>query len=124
MMNNKKLGNDFEREFEKFMRERGYWVHFCAPNASGSQPCDFIAMKGGDTWLIDCKTSAVKTFSIRRLEENQINAFERWFTCGNVLAGIAVKYKDEIYYVPYLYLKNLGKGKVELTEMYKAVDWL
>ena len=121
-MNNKKLGNDFEREFEKFMRERGYWVHFCAPNAAGAQPCDFIAVKDCDARLIDCKTSAAKTFSIRRLEDNQINAFERWQKCGNCCAGIAIKYKDEIYYVNYTVLKL--NGKITLNDTYKAEKWL
>lgn len=123
MTNNKKLGNDFEREFERFMSERGYWVHFCAPNAAGSQPCDFVAAKDGFTYLIDCKTSSTETFYIRRLEDNQINAFERWRSCGNIGAGLAIKYKNEIYYVPYSTFILEG-GKVRLEEKYKAEKWL
>lgn len=122
MMNNKKLGNDFEREFEWFMRERGYWVHFCVPNASGAQPCDFVAVKDDHAYLIDCKTSAVKVFSMRRLEDNQINAFERWNKCGNFGAGIAVKYKNDIYYIPYTLLKI--NGKITLDMFYKIERWL
>ena len=80
MTNVKKIGNDFEREFEKLMRDNGFWVHFCAPNSAGAQPADFVAARFGKAYLIDCKTCEKSRFSVSRLEENQINAFNKFLT--------------------------------------------
>ena len=104
-MNNKKLGNSFEREFCEYLANKGYWVHFIAPDARGAQPFDIIAVKGGEAYAYDCKTSVKPTISIDRLEENQKCAFDKWVACGNTVPRVAVKYKDDIYIVNYKLLK-------------------
>lgn len=104
-MNNKRLGTAFEREFCELMAARGWWVHFIAPAANGGQPFDVIAVKAGRAMAIDCKTSVKRMFSINRLEENQKMAFEKWKACGNEEPLVAVKYKGNIYLIPYSHLK-------------------
>lgn len=106
---NKKLGTSFEREFCKLLADNGFWVHFCTPSANGSQPCDIIAVKDEKAYLIDCKTCADKKIRLSRLEDNQVNAFEKWIKCGNsrYSAIVAVKHKDKVYCVPYAYLAVL-----------------
>lgn len=107
MVSNKKLGTDFENEFCDLLASRGYWVHFISPAPNGGQPFDIIAVKGGEAYAYDCKTSVTRRFSISRLEENQKLAFERWIRCGNNTPRIAVKFEDRIYIVSYSDLKAL-----------------
>lgn len=117
-MNNKKLGTEFEREVVRLLSQQGYWVHFINPNESGSQPFDIIASKDDKPIVLDCKTSAVKTFRIDRLEENQILAMERWFERGNNKAFVYIKYNEKVYAIPYLMLKGLGKIDLERNECF------
>ena len=103
-MNNKRLGNAFEREMVEMLAHEGYWVHFIAPDARGAQPFDIIAVKDGDAIAIDCKTCVADTFNISRLEDNQVLAFERWLACGNNDPIIAVKHTGHIYKISYAQL--------------------
>ena len=115
-MNNKKLGAAFERELCAWLAMRGYWVHFIAPDARGAQPFDIIAVRNGEAVAGDCKTSVKKVFSIMRLEQNQIMAFERWLNCGNKSPLVFVKYQDHVYYIPYEILKREGSMDIEYME--------
>jgi len=112
-MNNKRLGTAFENEFCEILKDKGWWVHFMSPSSSGSQPCDIVASKDNEPMLIDCKTSADKVFRISRLEDNQILAFEKFIKTGNKNCFIAVKYKEDIFLIPYRFLKNLEKIDLE-----------
>ena len=112
-MNNKRLGTQFENEFCELLNSCGFCVHFCTPTASGKQPCDVIAAKDGEAYLIDCKTSVDDIFRYTRLELNQILAFEKWLKNGNTKAFIAVKHNGNVYIVPYLKLKKKGKVKLD-----------
>ena len=97
-MNNKVLGNSFEKEYAKILRERGYWVTFLTPKKNiGSQPCDLIAIKDDEPILIDCKTCKTHLFPINRIEENQRQAFKRYSKCGNTKFILAIKYNNRIY---------------------------
>lgn len=105
-MNNKRLGNMFERRMCEILVDRGYWVHFMAPDARGAQPFDLIAVKDGKALAIDCKTSVTHRFSINRLEDNQIMAFRRWLACGNEEPMLAVLYQNKIYLISYSRLET------------------
>ena len=98
LKSNKKLGNDFEKEFAELLRKKGYWVTFLSPRKNiGSQPCDLIAIKNDFPILIDCKTCDKHLFSINRIEENQRQAFKRYLKCGNTTFILAIKYNNKIY---------------------------
>lgn len=103
---NQALGHEFEREFCAELARHGYWVHFLTPDARGAQPFDVIAVKDGRAYAIDCKTCVRQSFSLTRLEDNQVLAFERWLKCGNGDPKIAVKHRGKIYIVGYSYLKR------------------
>ena len=122
ILNNKRRGMAFEREFCKFLADRGYWVHFISPAPNGAQPFDVIAVKNGIAYAIDCKTSASDRFSYSRLEQNQVLAFEKWIKCRNTEPMIAVKYADRIYLVFYRVLKL--EGAVILSGEYELGDEL
>ena len=113
-MNNKHIGNAFEREFCLYLASQGWWVHFIIPARDGSQPFDVIAVKCGIAKVFDCKTSSGKRFPYGRLEENQKMAFEKWIACGNSEPYIAVKYNENIYLIEYSRLKR--EGVIDLAE--------
>jgi len=105
-LNNKQIGTQFERDMCDILASRGYWVRFIVPDARGAQPFDIIAVKDGKALAIDCKTCVSNTFSINRLEDNQIMAFERWLECGNEMPIICVLHEGGIHYIRYDVLKE------------------
>ena len=116
MANNKKLGTDFERNVVEQLSKMGYWVHFLTPNEAGAQPFDIIAVRDGTAYAFECKTLSDKrnVFSIDRLEENQIMAFEHWLRCGNTMPYIVIGHRKRIIYVPYIDLKKEEKIHVDM----------
>ncbi len=97
-MNNKTLGNKFEKEMAELLSKNGWWVTFLTPKQNvGSQPADLIAVKNNEAMLIDCKTCSSHLFPISRIEENQRQAFKRFSQCGNTNYILAIKYKNKIY---------------------------
>lgn len=116
-MNNKIKGTMFEREVCKILAENGYWVHFMSPDATGAQPFDIIAVKDGYALAADCKTCDANSFTMNRLEQNQIMAFDRWMACGNTIPVLFVKHEEEIFMIPY---DDLVKNwKVKLNANYR-----
>lgn len=113
-MNNKRLGMSFEKEVCNILRGAGWWVHFISPDVTGAQPFDIIAVKNRAAMAIDCKTSVKPIFSISRLEENQILAFDKWIACGNLEPLVFVKYDGDVYFIPYLKLKS--QERVDVRE--------
>lgn len=111
-MNNKKRGTEFEQEFCQLLADNGFWVHFMVPNAAGGQPFDVIAVKNGIAYAVDCKTCKANVFSMSRLEDNQILAFEKWMKCGNKVPIIAIKHNDEIRFANYAKLAAAGTLKI------------
>lgn len=107
-MNNKRLGNSFERFMCNYLSDKGYWVHFISPDKRGAQPFDIIAVRDDVPVAIDCKTCKDHIFRIGRLEDNQICAFDKWLSCGNRMAYIAVMHDDRLYMIYYSQLKILG----------------
>jgi Holliday junction resolvase len=97
---NKKIGNDFEREFCELLAAEGFWVHNLAMNSAG-QPADVIAVRNGEAFLIDCKHCTGKGFDLRRIEENQQFAMKLWEERGNGVGWFALKVKENIYMMCY-----------------------
>ncbi len=114
-MINKKLGNDFEREFAEKLSEIGYWVHLLNQNSSG-QPADLIAVKNGNGFLIDCKVCTNSYFLLSRIEENQKLAARHWKECNNGDFYFAIKMNEEIYLTT---LTDLPKSQKRIDE-----EWL
>ena len=113
-MNNKKLGTAWEKRYCEILKKDGWWVHFISPDNRGAQPFDVIACKNGEPMAVDCKTTINPIFSMNRIEVNQKLAFAKWYSTGNKVVYIAIKWKDQFYEIPYTYL--LKHGKVDLRE--------
>ena len=110
--NVKKIGSEFEQELCKLLAANGFWVHFITPDKTGAQPFDIIAVKNNIPIAIDCKTCEADTFNIRRLEDNQIMAFDKWLGCGNAYAYIVIKHKGRIYFIPYDVIVTVRSEKI------------
>lgn len=111
LKSNKKLGNDFEKEFAQILADEGYWVTMLTPKTHiGSQPADLIAVKDDMAILVDCKTCNNYLFPISRIEQNQIEASKKFFSCGNTQYYIAIKYKQDIYLIPICTINFLEKS--------------
>lgn len=119
-MDNKRLGNAFEKEVCDILARNGYWVHFLVPDARGAQPFDIISAKDNIAYAIECKTltESRKSFSIDRLEDNQMLAFERWMLCGNSSPVIAIKYENDIYVVDYTDIKKTKTIKINECDLF------
>lgn len=111
---NKKIGTAWERRCCEMLRHKGYWVHFITPDNRGSQPFDIIAVKDGNAKAIDCKTCKSKWFTIERLEDNQVMAFEKWLKCGNSMPELYVLHAEKLFIIPYDVLRE--HKKIDLTE--------
>lgn len=121
-MNNKRIGTLFERQMCSILKERGWWVHFLAPNEKGQQPFDIIAVKDDVPIAIDCKTSVKRVIAMSRLEDDQKTAFNLWLARGNTRAYIAVKYKNKVYMIPFTYLEHEGAVDLEQWGAYYEVS--
>lgn len=110
-MNNKRLGTAFERHVCQKIAETGAWVHFLSPDEKGNQPFDLIAVQNNVACAIECKTlnDTAVYFPITRLEDNQILAFEKWISCGNLEPIIAIGWRGECFFVGYSELKQNKK---------------
>jgi len=115
-MTNKKLGNNFEREFCDILFRRGFWVHNLAQNAFG-QPADVIAVRNGTAYLIDCKVCINNKFPLSRMESNQRTAMGFWKECGNGCGWFALQLSDKrIYMFPYKKMLVIEKSQSSIEE--------
>ena len=119
-MSNKKIGNNFEREFCEILSENGFWVHNLAQNQTG-QPADVIAVRDGKAYLIDCKVCSTGRFQLKRIEENQQLAMEHWLDMGNDEVWFALKLDDNIVMINYLDLMCLKmiQSSLNIKEIFK-----
>ena len=119
-MSNKKIGNDFEREFCEILSENGFWVHNFAQNQAG-QPADVIAVRDGGSYLIDCKVCIKGRFQLNRIEENQQSAMQHWVDTGNEEAWFALKIENSIVMMRYsdLMLLKTVQSSLNKSEILK-----
>jgi penicillin-binding protein-related factor A (putative recombinase) len=94
---NKAIGTQVEKEFAYKMHRAGWWVHLLADKIHG-QPFDCIMSNHGVTWFLDIKNvQHGDTFSLARIEENQINAMVMLWQTGARTVGFAIKFEDGWY---------------------------
>lgn len=120
-MGNKSIGAAFEREFAKFMSDRGFWVHILQDNKNG-QPFDMIAAKDGCTYAFDCKVCEGNKFLLRRMEPNQISAMKLWEGCGNKEGMFVIGYRKagQFCIVPFHHLLKLKEDGIKSLDAVQA----
>lgn len=128
-MSNKKLGNSFEAELCEILANEGFWCHNLAQNSAG-QPADVIAVKDGESFLIDCKVCSQGKFQYSRIEENQDLSMDLWRDCGNGNGLFALKFDTGTYMVDRESIRDCSKHypamTAELARLYgdSLEEWL
>ena len=95
---NKKLGNDFEREFCDTLSQKGFWC-YNLPSKIEGQPFDVIACYKGKTFVVDCKVCKNDNFTFDRVEDNQRSAMTKFYECGNGWGFFAMKTSEDVFMV-------------------------
>jgi hypothetical protein len=109
----KEIGNRREKEFANRMFNAGWWVHILANNTNG-QPFDIVMTKNNITWFLDVKNVATgDVFTLDRIEENQINAFDMLVRRGTTNCGLAIVFDDNVFYLlEYKMMKDLLENRL------------
>lgn len=129
-MDNTRIGNKTEKTASSIFREQGYWVYNCPKSASGSQPFDLIAIKGGKeyiVWFVDGKHVRKNevSFTLDRIEPNQwasmeyANGFAKVDT-ENMGFVINFERTGEFYWLSYkdaLELLKNGSKSINLNKL-------
>lgn len=126
-VSNKKLGNDFEREFCDTLSQMGFWC-YNLPSKIEGQPFDVIACLNKKTFVIDCKVCKNDVFSLDRVEDNQYSSMMRFHKCGNGWGYFAMKTSEGVFMVDAGVLfrwrdLNLSKKSLSLDSI-KAIGTL
>ena len=118
MYNQKKIGNQTEKEFAKMMYDKGWWVHLLNDKVNG-QPFDCIMTRDNKTYFLDIKHVKDKNYFLHsRIEPNQHNAFKMLIKRKTTNCGFAIKFNDGWYFVRYQSL-DLENNKTYKESMSK-----
>ena len=115
-MNNKKAGNEFEREFCEMLSKDGFWSHFMGGNRNG-QPADIIAVRNKKAYLIDAKDCQNDRFVLSRIEDNQHMAMRVWEICGNNRGLFALNTSKGVYMLTYGIVQVLEMADIKSLNM-------
>lgn len=121
MANVKKIGNDFEKRFAEMARAAGFFVLYITPNARGAQPFDFLIMRNGFAYPVDCKTCVADSFSLERVEDNQRLAFDHWLECGGLHPCFAVEHDNKVYMIPWREVYDLKTVRLAYCETFEEI---
>lgn len=107
-MKQKRIGDTTEQKCLDLLQAKGYWCHLFAYNKNG-QPCDIVAIKKNQAWLIDVKHCDGDRFAFSRIEPNQRNCFEYNLSLGNSNLGFMVYYEKygKFNWISYTFIKSL-----------------
>lgn len=121
-MNNKRIGNSFEKEYAEMLKVKGFWAMLVTPKKYiQSQPMDIVAAKDNKIYCFECKTLHSKNnrFNIGRIEFNQRLSWERLKETGNTNYFLIVLFNDkDIYKIPFTDI-NFKEKYIVLNKKYK-----
>ncbi len=109
------VGNSTELKLANFLRENGYWA-YVVPKKVGGQPCDVIACRYNNVWLIDAKhlEKEKASFTFDRVEPNQRTAMTYAHEFAKIShTGFAIYWERtyKFYYLPFDTITELEKNK-------------
>ena len=119
-------GRQFEDYVVRVLHEHGFWAHRIAPDESGQQPFDVIALKEDMSCVYDAKVLSIgKRFPFSRIEENQLNAFEVfqhkvWYTD----IGCLIYHDGGIRYLGIDVIQNAIKNGVASIDVRQLPVWV
>ncbi|WP_317366361.1 Holliday junction resolvase RecU [uncultured Tyzzerella sp.] len=117
-MNNKLIGNDFEKEFALYLQDKGMFV-YNLPNKYTGQPFDIIAVKEYIFFAFECKHCKGNVFSLSRVEDNQMQALRKLEKAKSNNYFFVFKFNDEIKFCEASYIKDKLKtdNKIHKDEL-------
>lgn len=116
-MSNKSNGNKFESTLCAVLSANGFWAHNFTQSKQG-QPCDIIACKNNNSYLIDCKECRNDTFPLSRVEDNQISSMQMFELKGNNEGLFALKLKGgQVYVLPIKVLLSSEKESLNRNDI-------
>lgn len=126
-MNNKRIGNEFEKDTAEFFRRQNYWV-YRIPDKINGQPFDIIAAGHGTVYVIDCKVCCNDVFDKNRIEENQISSMKMFLKANpDFWAGFMFKFADSsVVFAPFTAVTESQSGSIkkqEIIEMGVKADY-
>ncbi len=125
--NNKKSGNQGEKDLCELLREHGIWAHRLA-DKMGGQPFDIIAVKNNTAIALDSKICETGKFMFSRVEPNQETAMQLWKECGNDYVGFALwdTLGEKWRFLLYDDYKTMKRGgcKYRLVSSCRDFEWI
>ena len=128
--NNVSIGNNVEQSICKLFKKHHYWAANFPKNASGSQPVDIVAYRGGEKsifWYIDGKNVNFKkvSFVLDRTEDNQMVSMDyviHFAKANDKYVGFVIYFErtEQFYWLPYkkvLEVRKSGLKSVNLNDM-------
>lgn len=116
MRNN--TGARTEASLTEFLQGMGWWAHDMKATSSG-QPCDVVALRGGDSWLLDSKECRSDRFSFERVEPNQKTAFS-YASSLSIKCGFAIFHGGEwrlLTWDRYKAYRKIGKASCKARDL-------
>lgn len=99
-MTNSKLGRITEMNCCKWLQKRGWWCHRMASREAG-QPCDIVALKSNDCFLIDAKHCDKPYLRTSRIEPNQRSCFKYASEKFGIKCGFMCEWDGKLYYLDW-----------------------
>lgn len=119
MKTNKALGNEFEEWLCDYGYNLGFFAHRLTQSSSG-QPADIVFARANIAMFVDAKVCSGVAFPIKRVEENQRNAFTLLNEVGCRHTYFAFRFEvNDGYDYRYLSLKEIDK----LSESMKTISY-
>ncbi|MDE6182058.1 MAG: Holliday junction resolvase RecU [Eubacteriales bacterium] len=110
-MNVKQIGNNFEKEFAKWLANKGMFV-YNLPNKANGQPFDILAAKNNVFLAFECKNCTKDYFPLSRVEDNQIQSFKKLESTGNYNYYFIFNFNGDIRFCTAGYIQcHLDKNK-------------
>lgn len=117
-MNNKTIGNEFEKEFALYLQDKGMFV-YNLPNKHTGQPFDIIATKNNKFFAFECKHCKGDKFYLNRVEDNQMQALRRLNNASTNNYFFIFDFNGELKFCAASYIESILK-----TEKYIHKDKL
>jgi len=104
----KSIGNEAEEIVANFLSTKGHFV-IIIPQTILGQPFDLVSFKDNQQFSGDVKNvQEGKSFSLSRIEPNQLTSFQLMLECGNNNCGVFVVFRqyEKIAFFPYDFIKK------------------
>ena len=123
-MNNKKLGNDWEKECLDILGKHGFFATKLQEKQTGA-PFDLIATKDNVFYAIECKEiEKGNRFTFSRIESNQRMAYKRLVNVNSPNYYFLFKCPDGEFVFDAKDIISSKEKSIDVTKGIKLDEWL